>query len=321
MTASVSHRVDAGTGAHSPPALVISLDFELRWGRRDRLGYDMDAYRENLEGTREVVPRLLDLFVERAVRATWATVGAVACRDWNEYFSRAPAAARLTARAPIDDRRFADLDPHGRLHFAPDLVDRVQRSPGQELATHTFSHLAMCEPGVLADDVAADLAAVQRLWRDLGAPPASSLCFPRNQAAFLRVVHALGIRVWRGNPTPWFHHRDRPRDPKAFRLLRFLDDVSPAARRATPLEGDMTRASLYLRVTLPDPAWRLHVARIRSELRGIQPGEIFHLWWHPENLGTDVAHRLARVREVLDLAAEPIARGAIVSRTMHELLQ
>jgi hypothetical protein len=162
---------------------------------------------------------------------------------------------------------------------------------------------------------------VQRLWRDLGAEPASSLCFPRNQAAFLQVAHALGIRVWRGNPIPWYHRRDKPRDPKAFRVLRFLDDVSPAARRAAPLEGDMTRASLYLRVALPEPAWRLQVVRIRRELRGIRPGDIFHLWWHPENLGTDVARRLARVREVLDLAAESMTRRAIVSRTMQELLQ
>jgi hypothetical protein len=321
MTVNVFHRVDVGTGAHASPALVLSLDFELRWGRRDRLRYDMDAYRENLEGTREVVPRLLELFVERGLRATWATVGAVACRDWDEYFSRAPAPPRFTALASLDDRRFADLDPLGRLHFAPDLVGRVRRSPRQELATHTFSHLAMCEPGVFAGDVAADLTAVQRLWRDIGAPPARSLCFPRNQAAFLDVVRMLSIRVWRGNPSPWYHRRDRQRDPTAFRVLRFLDDVSPAARRATPLEGDMTRASLYLRVTLPDAAWRLQVARIRRELRGIQPGEIFHLWWHPENLGTDVARRLARVREVLDLVAESVTRGAIVSRTMQELVR
>jgi hypothetical protein len=179
----------------------------------------------------------------------------------------------------------------------------------------------MREPGVRADDVAADLAAVQRLWRDLGADAASSLCFPRNQAAFLDVAHALGIRVWRGNPIPWYHQRDKPRDPTAFRLLRFLDDVSPAARRAAPLEGDMTRASLYLRVALPEPAWRLQVARIRGELGGIRPGDVFHVWWHPENLGTDVTRRLGRVCEVLDLAAESMARGAIVSRTMRELSQ
>lgn len=318
MTTSALRRTDPETD--STPSFVISLDFELRWGRRDRLGYDMDAYRDSIEGTREVVPRLLELLAERELHATWATVGALACKDWDEYFSRTPAAPRFTSRPVVDDRRFADLEPRGRLHFAPDLVERVRRTPGMELATHTFAHLAMCEPGVVAEDVAADLAAVQRLWRDLGAEPVRSLAFPRNQAGFLPVVRAAGIRVWRGNPTPWFHRRDHARDPRTCRVLRFLDDVSPTTRRATPLEGDMTRASLYLRATLPEPAWRLHRERIRRELRDLRRGEIFHLWWHPENLGTDVARRLTRVRDVLDVVAELVARGAVVSRTMQELL-
>ena len=67
------------------PALIVSLDFELRWGLLGVLGDDMNEYRENLEGVEEVVPRLLEMFRDRAVRATWATVGALACRDWEEW--------------------------------------------------------------------------------------------------------------------------------------------------------------------------------------------------------------------------------------------
>ena len=55
-------------------ALVISLDFELAWGVHDSLGSD-GGYRDNLLGAREVIPRMLDLFREYEVEATWATVG------------------------------------------------------------------------------------------------------------------------------------------------------------------------------------------------------------------------------------------------------
>src|SRR5215475_4530212 len=72
------------------PKVVWSLDFELRWGVHDVLGLDRDRYRKNLEGAREAVPKLLQLFTQRGVRATWATVGALACRNWDEYFRRAP---------------------------------------------------------------------------------------------------------------------------------------------------------------------------------------------------------------------------------------
>ena len=55
-------------------ALVISLDFELHWGVRDKCAPD-GPYRENLLGARKAIPRILDLFEEFDVAATWATVG------------------------------------------------------------------------------------------------------------------------------------------------------------------------------------------------------------------------------------------------------
>src|SRR5262249_384382 len=85
-----SDRCDAMTPSNPCPKAVWSLDFELRWGMHDLLGMDRNAYRTNLEGAREAVPLLLDLFVQRGVRATWATVGALACNDWDEYFRLAP---------------------------------------------------------------------------------------------------------------------------------------------------------------------------------------------------------------------------------------
>ena len=44
-------------------AFVISLDFELHWGVRDRLG-SKDSYGNSLLGARKAIPRMLDLFRE-----------------------------------------------------------------------------------------------------------------------------------------------------------------------------------------------------------------------------------------------------------------
>ena len=54
-------------------ALVISLDFELLWGVRDKR--TIADYGANILGVRQVVPALLDLFAERNIACTWATVG------------------------------------------------------------------------------------------------------------------------------------------------------------------------------------------------------------------------------------------------------
>jgi peptidoglycan/xylan/chitin deacetylase (PgdA/CDA1 family) len=302
------------------PCLVISLDFELRWGSRDRFGLDPDAYRANLEGVAEVVPALLELFASRGIRATWATVGALACRDWEEYFSRAPALPAGLDRSFRVDGAYANVDPSGRLHFAPALVERVARTPGQELGTHTFSHVPFGEPGMTAEAVAADLAAVAALWTErFGAPP-RSLVFPRNQVAHVGAVRAAGIRIWRENPPVWFHQADPRRANAAVtRAFRLIDDLVPRSAPTPPLSGEVTTASLFLRADLNEALWRLFVRRVRRTLETLEPSAVFHVYWHPHNLGDAPRRRLARVTEVLDLAAERIARGALVSRSMADL--
>ena len=54
-------------------AFVISLDFELLWGVRDKR--TIADYGANIRGVRDVVPALLDLFAGRSIACTWATVG------------------------------------------------------------------------------------------------------------------------------------------------------------------------------------------------------------------------------------------------------
>lgn len=303
------------------PKVVISLDFELRWGVHHNYGLDINAYRANLEGVPRVVPELLKLFTEHAIRATWATVGALACESWTEYFSRAPQPPRYNDSALNVKREYADLDPDGHLHFAPGLVRAIFNTPGQELGTHTFSHLYLKEEGISADDVAADLAAVATLYQERFGVTPRSLVFPRNQPAFLDVVRASGIRISRGNPGPWYYEcEDLRHNGPVSRARKLIDSINPFCRLAAPLAADMTLASLFLRLNLPPLLWAAHVQRIKGELAALSPQDIFHIWLHPHNLGQDSALRLQRMAQVLDLIAERQARGTLTSCTMGELV-
>ena len=51
---------------------VISLDFELLWGVRDKR--TITDYGANIRGVREVVPALLELFAESGIACHWATI-------------------------------------------------------------------------------------------------------------------------------------------------------------------------------------------------------------------------------------------------------
>lgn len=52
---------------------IISLDFELFWGVSETR--TIESYKQNLLKTPEVVERLLMIFSENNIQASWASVG------------------------------------------------------------------------------------------------------------------------------------------------------------------------------------------------------------------------------------------------------
>jgi hypothetical protein len=213
------------------------------------------------------------------------------------------------------------MDPEGVLHFAPALMRAILETPGQELGTHTFSHLFLRERGVTAQNAAADLAAAQNLHRERFGSSPLSLVFPRNQPAFIEVVRASSVKIWRGNAAAWYYDcEDSEHSGPLPRALRLVDAFNPFTQRAALLLGDMNRASLFLRLNLPPGAWQLHVRRITAQLDALRDNEIFHIWFHPHNLGTNLARRLARVEQIVALVAERQHAGGVQSCSMEDLI-
>jgi peptidoglycan/xylan/chitin deacetylase (PgdA/CDA1 family) len=291
------------------PKVVFSLDFELRWGLHDRLRMDFDAYRKNLEGVRDAVPALLGLFAERGVRATWATVGAVACHNWDDYFRRAPPPPRYANPCLAFSRRYADIDPNGALHFAPDLVRLVSLAEGQDLGTHTFSHLYLGEMGVMLGDVEADHKAVVTLFREAFAHTPTSLVFPRNQVAFLRFYCAEGITAWRDNEADWYHILTQHADHTLVRARRLADALAPWRTRGGQFEGGCTPSTLFVRVNLPVSAWKVHLAKIAAEASRARHGDVLHFWLHPHNIGDNVRRGIERLNQVLETLERRLPKG------------
>ena len=67
---------------------IISLDFELNWGVHDVL--PLEQYEENLLGTREAIDKMLSLFDDLGIRATWATVGMLFYQNKKELTDNLP---------------------------------------------------------------------------------------------------------------------------------------------------------------------------------------------------------------------------------------
>jgi len=314
-------------------ALVISLDFELHWGVRDK--WSVESYKDNLLGVREVVPAMLRLFRESGIHATWATVGLLFFDSKREMLEslpqRRPAYLQpelspYPALASVGDNEKADP-----FHFAPSLIRRIAETPHQELGTHTFSHYYCLEAGQSPAEFREDLqAAVQVMRHKLGRPP-RSIVFPRNQvsASYVEVCGELGLAAYRGNLDVWAYRARGQQDESLLRRgVRFADAYLPlTATNSTPLriasdsEPVNVPASRYLR-PYSAPLRHLEPLRLRRLTSDLQHaarnGRIFHLWWHPHDFGAHRPENLSVLRQILTCFVRLRETHGMESLTMAE---
>ncbi|MCT8468089.1 polysaccharide deacetylase family protein [Chromohalobacter canadensis] len=292
-----------------PPAFVISLDFELHWGMSDVVTTPEHPYMRQLLGARRAVPAILDLFRERHIRATWATVGYLFAED-RETLTRFSPVRRPRYSNPARDNyrlEIGDDEASDPLHYARSLVDLIAQTPGQEVASHTFSHYYCHEEGQTPEDFKADLAAAMAIAEHAGHRP-SSLVLPRNQVdeAYLAPMREAGFRCYRGNPqrAGFSRHQRGATFRRALRLLdSYVDLTGHHGIKWHELKGDPLDipASMFLRPRRGVPQLdALRLRRIKNAMRSAaRRGEIFHLWWHPHNFGGDTDANLRDLATII----------------------
>jgi hypothetical protein len=306
---------------------VISLDYELMWGVRDHA--TRETYGPNVLGGREAIPAMLDLFQRRGIRATWATVGALLCEGKDELLARARDAASKGAEISYledigpDEQR----DPY---YFGASLARLIASCPGQEIGTHTFSHRCALERGETLAGFSADVSSALLQLREWGIR-CKSIVFPRNQYGpeQLEACRALGLSHFRGNEEKWFYAPAPGKEQtKARRLCRLVDsyidlsglNVSQPEEGAGPLVN--VASSRFLR-PFNRHLSRLDGLRLRRIERAMQAaaatGGTFHLWWHPENFGSNLAENMAMLAKLLDVFRRLRDEHGMRSRAMQEI--
>lgn len=323
--------MDPGFGA-----LVVSLDFELRWGVFDRYPPDGGAYRRNLLGARAAIPRLLDLFEEFNIAATWATVGFLFATSRQELRDLSPPirpSYQNPALSPYAEP-IGDDEADDPLHYAPSLIAAIRDRPRQEIASHTFSHYYCLEAGQTRDAFAADLASAVAIAGRRGLP-LRSIVLPRNQLnpAYADVLTGAGFSCYRGNEGSRIYRAaagDESRQPirRAARLLDSYvtltgDNLTPWAAVRQPNGLFDVRSSRFLRPYSPRLR-HLEPLRLRRITHGIRTAAtqraIYHLWWHPHNVGTFTDENLAFLRRVLETFADCRERHGMRSLSMAEVV-
>jgi peptidoglycan/xylan/chitin deacetylase (PgdA/CDA1 family) len=309
------------------PTFVISLDFEMFWGVADTAA--IGDYGPNVEGEWSAVPAMLSLFRRHRVNATWATVGMVMCRDHAQWSEIRPDIMPAYSNPALSAYSHADAArSHPRLFFGRPLVEQILDTPGQEIASHTYSHYLCGEEGAAPDQFAADMRCAAAIARELGVAM-HSLVLPRNQVigAFLAGQRESGMRAFRGNSDHWLYRNGHEAPGGlAGRAVRLADAWLPLrSATAVPALGQdgmiNVPASMFLR------PWSRRLARIEPlRLRRLREAMtaaarsdgLFHLWWHPHNFGVNQAENLNMLEAVLQHFARLRDEYGMASMTMHE---
>lgn len=316
-------------------ALVISLDFELYWGMRDC--QSVENYGANVRGVHQLIPRLLELFDQRRIHATWATVGMLTFRNRAELMEHLDIVRPNYENPALCPYRYIEETLSGEdsasdlLHFGKHLVDLIARTPGQELGSHTFSHYYTLENHIDSAALAVDLEASRAAlspWTDR----VRSIVFPRNQYddTVLNVAKAAGLTIYRGNENHWAYRpkawSEQSLTQRLFRLLDTYFNISghhlqdwprPSANGTINVPASRFLRPYSSRLSAFDP---LKLRRITRGLeRAAKEKKIYHLWWHPHNMGINITENLQFLNRILDRFEELSETQGMISANMGEI--
>jgi len=292
-------------------AIVISIDFELYWGVRDKRS--LESYKENLLGVWEAIPKILDLFEKYEIHATWSTVGFLFCKDINEVHNYQPKIKPEYDNKNLCPYKYINKNKNldAKFHFSPELIEKIISTPNQEISTHTFSHYYCLEKGQSLEAFKEDINAAINISKKYNLD-IQTIIFPRNQWSpdYLIELEKAGIKAFRGNEKSWFYQSTEDDKQNLIRRLGRLIDTY------INLVGHQTYSLESCKHSIPYnfPSSRLlrpysekfslfeniRINRIKKSMKyAAKKKEIFHLWWHPHNFGKNTDINLTILEDIL----------------------
>jgi len=301
---------------------VISLDTEIAWGWMSFLE-QRNSYYPLFEKTQETIVRLLDVFDQYDVAATWAIVGRLleAKEDRNEYFKHNLEKLFGTVN---NETLFEQLPEH-YLSF-PNLIDLIKKSKANhEVASHTYNHLytqnLQNKDSYLLTD---DIQAMEKLFVEQGLH-VESLVFPKNQVGFLDLIGQSGIKIYR-SPDEYWYSKYANKWVKIFRQIDNLFPITPSVFDVEQdkfgtkfIKGSYLFKQHHTGLKKLVPLWVIKRKAIKGIKRAIREKKIFHLWFHPFNFAYKTDGHLEVFAEVLKFARKMEDKGDLKICTMRDL--
>ena len=303
---------------------VLSLDTELAWGTFDKKGFI--TYKYHFDHYRLLINRLIELLERYSIKATWAFVGHLfldQCtgihqnvlspkyhwfnnEDWHKY----------------DPGTGLKRDPYW---YGKDILDKVRSMKiKQEIGTHTFSHVIIGDKECTAKIAVSQIMNCIKLGAKLGFD-IESLVFPRNKIGYLKEIAACGIKTFRGTEKNWYRKTPRGLQP-LFSMVDRISGITPPVYQLSelPYQHDILEIPASQFLTRYDGMRKFlpSLVRIIKAKKGIKSAikrkAIYHLWFHPFNLGSSEKMFYA-IEEILKYFSRERTKGNIENLTMTEI--
>lgn len=315
---------------------TVSLDFELHWGVSHRL--QVEQYYENLNGTREAITKMLQHFLEYEIHVTWATVGFLFSDNKHEINAYCPSQKPNFLNSRFNNykllNQIGENEDNDPFHYASSVIQEIAKTPFQEIASHTYSHLFTLEEGVKGSDFEWDIISAKNIAKEKNIL-IKSVVFPRNQYnnEIIEICNKHGLS-YRGNPNYFYHNPMKYDENNTFiRILRGLDSYLFFFPKIC---FDIPKINIdkYGHSSLNVPASRflrpyskklallesLKLSRIKSEMKyAAKNNKLYHLWWHPHNFGVNTVENLRNLEEILRYFKEMKKEFGMISKNMEEI--
>lgn len=300
---------------------LFSLDTELAWGYYDQFRdglFSTDGHRE-----RENVRRLLEIFDEFNIIATWAVVGHL-------FYSR----CEKCEICPVIEwkgnyRSFEEIfDTDNPLWYGSDVINLLlTKGARHEIAFHGYTHRFFDEEKMTAQEARNEIQEWLRLARRNNIVP-HSVVFPRNRAGFLDVFKNAGFSCYRGDEL-------HPKDYEIPFIGKALNRIDLVLQIRTPQVYEIKVDPTGL-VNLPSSRWlfgmnrkveaafdalNLHLLRIRRIVKAVKKaakeGKIIHIWAHPCEFHTE--KDFEKLRYLFKYVSVEMNKGSLQSIGMADL--
>ncbi len=303
---------------------TLSLDTELIWGV---VQWARKEHEESVAMAREIIDELLGLMDKYDVQATWAVVGHLfldKCRIENGKKHSDMPRPQYSWLA----KDWYDVDPCTDIETDPffygkDIIKKIIKAKTKhEIGCHAFSHVIFGEQGCTGEVADAELKKSKELAKSFGIE-LKSLVFPQNSIGHLEIVKNNGFTCYRGPDPLWYNSY-----PHLLRKAMHPLDVGLAmcppvveARETLPGLWNIPGSMLYLscdgvRKLIPVSS---RVAKAKKGIdSAIKQDMIFHLWFHPFNLASNMKNMLNGLEEIFSYVDKNIDENRLEIKTMSQ---